>query len=94
VLRTLARVARGAEQNRKPLCVCGEVAHEADFLPFLLGIGVRRFSVDPQFMPAMQSAINAMHLKQAEGYARRLLAAATVAQANALRSAWRGLRHD
>jgi phosphotransferase system enzyme I (PtsP) len=64
------------------------VAHEEDFVPFLIGIGLRRLSVDPQFLPALQSAVSAMSVDRAEAYARQLLAASTFAQVEQVRKEW------
>ena len=33
------------------------MAHETRYLPFLLGIGARSLSIDPQFLPEVQQAI-------------------------------------
>jgi phosphotransferase system enzyme I (PtsP) len=52
VLRALARIVQRAAGSQVPVSVCGEVAHQKDFVPFLIGIGLRRLSVDPQFLPA------------------------------------------
>jgi phosphotransferase system enzyme I (PtsP) len=42
----------------KPISVCGEMGHDAAMIPFLLGIGIRRLSLDPQFMPAVHQRIS------------------------------------
>ena len=88
VLRALARIVQSAAASRVPVSVCGEVAHQEDFVPFLIGIGIRRLSVDPQFLPALQSTIRAMSVARAEEYAKQLLAASTAAQVEQVRKEW------
>jgi phosphotransferase system enzyme I (PtsP) len=88
VLRALARIVQRAAGSNVPVSVCGEVARQKDFVPFLIGIGIRRLSVDPQFLPALQSTIRAMSVTRAEEYARQLLAASTVAQIEQMRKDW------
>ena len=35
----------------------GEVAHQKNFVPFLIGIGIKRLSVSPKFLPVLQKTI-------------------------------------
>jgi phosphotransferase system enzyme I (PtsP) len=79
VLRSLAEVVRQARQHRKSVCVCGEVAHQPDFIPFLIGIGVRQLSVDPQFLPDVQKQIGTIDVAQAQAKAQLLLSKSTLA---------------
>lgn len=88
VLRALARLIQRATDSQVPVSVCGEVAHQKDFVPFLIGIGLRRLSVDPQFLPVLQRTIRAMSVTRAEDYARQLLSASTVAQVEQVRKDW------
>lgn len=88
VLRALARIIQRAADHQVPVSVCGEVAHQKDFVPFLIGVGLRRLSVDPQFLPALQRTISAMPVTKAEEYARQLLSAATFAQVEQVRKDW------
>jgi phosphotransferase system enzyme I (PtsP) len=78
VLRGLAKIARAAEKQKKDLSVCGEMAHEPEYIPFLLGVGIRILSAYPKFLPAMQKCISALKLSDAETFAKRLLAETTI----------------
>ena len=78
VLRTLAQAVAGAKRFNKTISVCGEVAHQRDYIPFLIGIGVNRLSVDPQFLPEIQKGIEAIDWQQAHAFAERLLTASTL----------------
>jgi phosphotransferase system enzyme I (PtsP) len=61
--------------------VCGEMAHEPKYLPFLLGIGIRTLSIDPKFLPEVQSLIKTISLTEARLHAEALLKATTVRSA-------------
>ncbi|MEN6426004.1 MAG: phosphoenolpyruvate--protein phosphotransferase, partial [Phycisphaerales bacterium] len=57
VLRTLSRIARAAAGHDCDVSICGDMAHDTRYTPFLLGIGVRAFSVDPIYLLRTQQAI-------------------------------------
>jgi phosphotransferase system enzyme I (PtsP) len=78
VLRGLARIASTAQQLGKDLSVCGELAHEIDYIPFLLGIGIRVFSIYPKFLPSIQKIVAKLEIKDVELYAGELLGQPTI----------------
>ncbi|MGD8541392.1 MAG: phosphoenolpyruvate--protein phosphotransferase [Desulfobacteraceae bacterium] len=79
VLRGLARISTAARSARKYLAICGEMAHDPTCLRFLVGIGIRNFSLDPQFLPRIQKEVAGLEVAAAENFARGLLAEATIA---------------
>lgn len=79
VLRGLARIVRAATEAGRDVAVCGEMAHELQFIPFLLGIGVRSLSVDPQYLPMVQERIAHLRIARAERHVESLLAEDTTA---------------
>ena len=60
------------------------MAHQAQYLPFLVGIGVRSLSVEPIYLPAVQAAIAGIQLQAAQALAERMVAATTVEEVAAL----------
>lgn len=78
VLRSLAHIVSCARKHKKPISICGEVAHQVDFIPFLIGIGLQRLSVDPQFIPEIQKVISHIDASQAKVYAGHLLSVPTL----------------
>lgn len=86
VLRALNRVVQVAVAHRKPISICGEMAHDTAMIPFLLGIGMRRLSIDPQFMPIVRRLIASLALEPCQAYARTLLTAGSIAEVQALLS--------
>lgn len=78
VLRAIHRVAVTGKRYGKEVSVCGEMAHEPKFLAFFLGIGLRRFSVDPRYLPMVQDTLEQLDLESAKVLAARLLRCADV----------------
>ena len=69
--------------------VCGEMGHDPAFAPFLIGIGLRRFSVDPRYLPTLQALIGDLHIDAAERYGAELLAAPSIAAVETIVEKWR-----
>lgn len=84
VLRTLHAVVAACTRGEVAVSVCGDMAHQPQYLPFLIGIGVRSLSVEPIYLPAVQAAIAAIELPAAEDLAATMLAATTVEEVEAL----------
>ncbi len=84
VLRALEKVTRIAQSRNKLISVCGEMAHDKALLPFLIGIGIRRLSVNPHFMPGLCRQIADLDAAVCQKKARELIAAGTIARVNAL----------
>jgi len=78
VLRSIARVVSIANSHGKEISLCGEMAHISDYVAFLIGIGLRRFSVDPQFIVPLQKTIEEITVADAEAHARELLEQTTI----------------
>ncbi|MGD8290140.1 MAG: phosphoenolpyruvate--protein phosphotransferase [Desulfobacterales bacterium] len=74
VLRSLAKIVRAALHHHKEISICGELAHEPKYIPFLLGIGIRTLSVYPRFLPSVQKIIKNFKISDADIYAEQLLA--------------------
>jgi phosphotransferase system enzyme I (PtsP) len=84
VLRVLNRIARAATENDCDLSICGDMAHQTQYTPFLLGIGIRTFSVDPIYLLRTQQAITATSLKDAEALAKTMLSKSRISEIAAL----------
>ena len=73
VLRAIAYIVACADQAGKPVSLCGDIASDPRLLPFLLGIGLRELSMDPQFLPDVQRRIASIDLNEAAKRARDML---------------------
>jgi phosphotransferase system enzyme I (PtsP) len=78
VLRALQRMVRIANHHGKPISVCGEMGHDETMIPFLLGIGLRRLSIDPQFIPMVHRRIAELSVDACREHARALLSAGRI----------------
>jgi len=67
----------------------GYTAHEQDYIPFLLGVGVRTLSVDPQFLPAVQKTILNLNMSKAESFAQNMLEQVSIKGATAVLKSWK-----
>ncbi|MBF0235876.1 MAG: phosphoenolpyruvate--protein phosphotransferase [Desulfamplus sp.] len=74
VLRALNRVAKAVISAGKDISVCGEMAKEPQFIPFFLGIGIRKLSVNQHYLFSAQKCINNWSTTDAINYAQSLLA--------------------
>ena len=83
VYRLLRHVLLACERHRKPATLCGEMAGRPRcFLP-LFGMGLRRFSMSPAFVPSIKELARCSTRDLAETVARRV---------HRLRT-FRGIRH-
>lgn len=89
VNRGLAKIAKAANGKGIEVAVCGEMAHEKDYIPFLLGIGIRTLSVDPQFLPMVQKTVMNLSMADAKEYAKKMLAETTIKGARKILESWR-----
>ncbi len=57
VLRAISRVASAAIAADKPLSVCGDMAGDETLVPFLVGVGIRKLSMESRRIPRIQQVI-------------------------------------
>jgi len=79
VLRSIKKIVDAAYQHDIGLSICGDMAHDTKYLPFLLGIGIRVLSLNPIYLPKMQAAIAKISIKEASRMAETLLSQKKVA---------------
>ncbi|MBM4092839.1 MAG: phosphoenolpyruvate--protein phosphotransferase [Planctomycetes bacterium] len=79
VLRGIARFVRTVRTHDRPVSVCGEMAHQMEYIPFLLGVGVRNLSVDPHYLVELQDFIQSLTIPALQSEADILLGECTVA---------------
>ncbi|AQQ09503.1 Phosphoenolpyruvate-protein phosphotransferase [Sedimentisphaera cyanobacteriorum] len=71
VIKLIKEVVRNAKKAGTDVCVCGEMASEPEFVPLLLGLGVRSFSVAAPRIPEIKLVIRALDIPTCEEVARR-----------------------
>jgi phosphotransferase system enzyme I (PtsP) len=60
VLRAINRVAIAAIAAGKPLSVCGDMAGDETLVPFLIGVGIRKLSMEARRIPKIQQIISSL----------------------------------
>lgn len=83
VLRVLERIAIAARRHAVELTLCGEMASDARMLPFLIGIGLRRISVDPERLPDIRHRLAEIDARDARALAAELLRLPTIREVEA-----------
>ena len=78
VLRAMKRVADAAVRHQRDISVCGDMAHDSRYIPFLIGIGIRKFSLDARYLPRIQKCITGIDAGLAEAFAAELLRKSSV----------------
>jgi phosphotransferase system enzyme I (PtsI) len=72
-LRLLARVIQACNERNKPVTLCGEMAGwPRSFLP-LFGMGLRRLSMSPAFVPSIKEVVRRSTLAEAERITHQVL---------------------
>lgn len=74
VLRSLQRIVSAANRAGKPVSFCGNMASNPQMIPFLIGIGLRNLSLDPQRIPVIHDLLAQLTADGAARHARDLLA--------------------
>ena len=81
LLRDVIRAAREAD---KEASICGEMAGGPEYVPLLLGLGLRHFSMSPVLIPDVKEVIRSSTIAQAEAVAERALEASTAEEVKAV----------
>ncbi len=80
VLRVLRDVISTCRRARKPVTLCGEMAGAPRAFVLLYGMGLRRFSMSPAFIPSIKELTSRLTLANARRIVREVLALGTTAE--------------
>jgi len=73
ILRALGKIVDIARSNKKEISICGDMAHDEKYLPYFLGIGIRRISLDARHLAKLRAAILNIDLGEARRETELLL---------------------
>ena len=73
VLNLIQMVIRTAQQNEKPVAVCGEMAGDVELTRMLLGFGLRNFSMHPAHLLAVKQRVLTTSIPDTAPIVARLL---------------------
>lgn len=77
VFRALKKVADAAQEKSIDLSVCGDIASDPFIIIFLIGIGVRKLSLNPRLLGNIQERISSLKMKDARKIAEKTLSMGT-----------------
>src|SRR5258708_2290784 len=80
LMRLLNHVIKTCNAQGKPVTLCGEMAGRPRCIVPLLGMGLRRLSMSPAFVPPIKELLRHTTVSQAEKVAQRVLAMHTVGE--------------
>jgi phosphotransferase system enzyme I (PtsP) len=83
VLRALNRIVEAGIKFDTRVSICGEMAARKEMIPFLLGIGLGKISVDPRSIPVVQAAVQAGTITEFRKDAKAMLAMGSVKEVEA-----------
>ncbi|MCG8569688.1 MAG: phosphoenolpyruvate--protein phosphotransferase [Spirochaetes bacterium] len=84
VLRALNHIISTAIKYGKDIAVCGNMAHQEEYIPILLGMGIRTLSIDPRRHLKVQNMVEKIEIKKARQFTQKILKQKTVDQINPL----------
>jgi len=73
VLRLLKFIIESAQKENKEVTVCGEMAADPLSALALLGLGLRRFSMNPIFIPKIKKALRSVEYKNTQKFVEKAL---------------------
>jgi phosphotransferase system enzyme I (PtsI) len=74
VIQLIRDVVRAANRAKIEVSICGEMGGEPEFIPLLLGLGLRSLSVTPPALPETKRVIRAVTMNQCQRIARKVMA--------------------
>ncbi len=80
VLRILKQVIQTCNDTGKPVTLCGEMAGQPKAFVLLLGMGLRRFSMSPAFVPSIKQLASQITIQDAEQILASVMKLKTTAQ--------------
>ncbi len=78
VLRSLKKIVEAAKTHDKDISICGDMVHEEKYLRYLLGIGIRKLSLNPVAIPKTQTAIRSIDMQEARESVSGIIEAKTI----------------
>jgi phosphoenolpyruvate-protein kinase (PTS system EI component) len=73
VLRAVNRIVVAGLKHEKDVSICGDLSADPRLLPFLIGTGLRKFSIDIINAPAVQRQVKEITLEEAERFTENVL---------------------
>jgi len=72
VVRSIKKVIIAAENNKKPLIICGEMAGSPVYVAILVGLGATEFSMNVNSIPRVKKTISGIAFEEAREICRKI----------------------
>jgi phosphotransferase system, enzyme I, PtsP len=73
VLRAIKKIAAAAQAANIDISVCGDMANSAAYIKFLIGTGIRKLSMNPEYLVENQKIIAALDSKKCRQMAEEIV---------------------
>jgi len=73
ILRAISRIVSAALRHGKDVSICGDLSADPKMLPFLLGVGLKKYSIDIMNAPELQRLVGGITISHAQATAERML---------------------
>ncbi|MBW1826718.1 MAG: phosphoenolpyruvate--protein phosphotransferase, partial [Deltaproteobacteria bacterium] len=73
IIRLIKHVADVAKNSDVKVFMCGEMAGDPVNIPILLGLGIKRLSMNPQSIPAVKKIVRALNVEDAKRFIKDVL---------------------
>lgn len=83
ILRAINRIVAAAITHGKDVSICGDLSADPRMLPFLLGVGLKNFSIDSINAPTVQRLVNSLTMEDAQEIAGNMLDFGRISQIEA-----------
>lgn len=80
ILRMIKSVILSAEKNRIPVSLCGEMAGDPLCVPLLIGLGLKKLSMNPRVIPLIKRIIRSISAEELKKDAEKILEFSTSKQ--------------
>ena len=77
ILRLISKVVEAGREAGTPVSMCGEMASDPLMAPVLIGIGLTRFSMNPQSAPVVRALVRELSYRDSVHLAKRACAMVT-----------------
>lgn len=72
ILKLLFQIVQNSLKTKKPVYLCGELGGDPLFIPVLLGLGIRHFSMNPLSIPRAKKMIRSLSIKECRRWVQKL----------------------
>lgn len=90
VVSILGHICKTASKYGKSVSLCGEIAGDCRYLPMLLGLGYRSFSMTPRASFMVRKAVSLLNIGDCEELVEKITASPTVKESEIIIAAFNG----